>query len=324
MDGKRIGSIGLTIVFVVLIFWWRSSERSDDSKEVKAVAMAMVDSIDVNNTDKAVLKTMAEYAHTSAFDDAYRGATRRRSAQFDEELYFISFFESMMSQAEMRGRQDLKKALLKLQSGAEEETPVEETPPESGAESDVAQASEGDAADSSEGTTVADADLPKSDGRLSRAEFDALGDDRIEEELFNRISMKVDATGEKTAAAVKKLSKGERMVYVTWIVESEVNNGGFEQFFTNSSGRLTKSAVPAFALIGAKKHATLMRRAIAAYSRANPKQSIFKVDKTVKGYQKKYKDKSLGPVDDAFMDLDLGKLRLDYIRKNAKQFVAEE
>ena len=62
MDGKRIGSIGLTIVFVVLIFWWRSSERSDDSKEVKAVAMAMVDSIDVNNTDKAVLKTMAEYA----------------------------------------------------------------------------------------------------------------------------------------------------------------------------------------------------------------------------------------------------------------------
>jgi len=48
-----------------------------------------------------------------------------------------------------------------------------------------------------------------------------------------------------------------------WAVEGEVNNGGFEQYFINSSAETARFVVEAFNTIGAPKTADICRRAIA-------------------------------------------------------------
>ena|SRR5580658_5369881 len=49
-----------------------------------------------------------------------------------------------------------------------------------------------------------------------------------------------------------------------WAVESEVNNGGFSQYFQNSSAETAGFVTVAFATIGAPNTADICRRAIAA------------------------------------------------------------
>src|SRR5579862_7273844 len=48
-----------------------------------------------------------------------------------------------------------------------------------------------------------------------------------------------------------------------WAVESEVNNGGFSQYFTNSSAETAPFVAEALNIIGAPRTADICRRAIA-------------------------------------------------------------
>ena len=50
----------------------------------------------------------------------------------------------------------------------------------------------------------------------------------------------------------KDLSIPERVFLVIWELESEVNNGGFQQYFYNSSGALAPHVVSALKAIGAQ------------------------------------------------------------------------
>ena len=56
----------------------------------------------------------------------------------------------------------------------------------------------------------------------------------------------------------------QRVFSAIWEVESEVNNGGFSQYFLNSSAESVPFVVEALETIGAPKTADICRRAIAA------------------------------------------------------------
>jgi len=58
------------------------------------------------------------------------------------------------------------------------------------------------------------------------------------------------------------LLPAERVAYCVDALEREVNNGGFAQFFENSSGDASAEAVAALEEIGAAQAADLLRRAI--------------------------------------------------------------
>jgi hypothetical protein len=60
----------------------------------------------------------------------------------------------------------------------------------------------------------------------------------------------------------KDLSIPERVFLVIWELESEVNNGGFHQYFYNSSGALAPHAVSALKAIGAQGTADIVQRAL--------------------------------------------------------------
>jgi hypothetical protein len=60
------------------------------------------------------------------------------------------------------------------------------------------------------------------------------------------------------------LSTPERVFLVIWELESEVNNGGFHQYFHNSSGALAPHVVGALKTIGAQAMAGIVQRALNA------------------------------------------------------------
>lgn len=73
------------------------------------------------------------------------------------------------------------------------------------------------------------------------------------------------AIGQKAEReGMQSLTDEERIVLAVEALEREVNNGGYHQFFANSSRELTTTVVAALQRIGCKKTASITRKAIKA------------------------------------------------------------
>jgi hypothetical protein len=66
------------------------------------------------------------------------------------------------------------------------------------------------------------------------------------------------------------LTGPEQVAYCVDALEREVNNGGFDQFFANSSGDTAQETVKALETIGARAAAGIVRRAIAMFPDGEP------------------------------------------------------
>ena len=63
---------------------------------------------------------------------------------------------------------------------------------------------------------------------------------------------------------MQSLTAEERIVLAVEALEREVNNGGYDQFFANSSREFAPTVVAALHRIGCKKTATITQKAIKA------------------------------------------------------------
>ncbi len=90
----------------------------------------------------------------------------------------------------------------------------------------------------------------------------AVPDDEVEFHIVQRVSEAMGAGYEP--GRVRQLPAGVRMVYSTWELEADVNNGGFDQYFANTDGALIDEAITGFRLIGANRTAALVERARSA------------------------------------------------------------
>ena len=68
-----------------------------------------------------------------------------------------------------------------------------------------------------------------------------------------------------------EISEAERVFICIWQLEAEVNNGGFAQYFTNSSGDLAADAPAALEAIGATHTASIVRGANAIFPGGPPR-----------------------------------------------------
>lgn len=69
------------------------------------------------------------------------------------------------------------------------------------------------------------------------------------------------------------LSASERTFRLIWELEGEVNNGGFHQYFGNSSGDMSLHAVAALKEIGATQTAGIVQRALSVFGPLGPSPS---------------------------------------------------
>ncbi len=119
---------------------------------------------------------------------------------------------------------------------------------------------------------------------------------------------------------IELLNEYERTILLTQELANEVNNGGFAQFFDNSSGRYYRDIVQAFTNIGAVRTAALCKIAVSVFGDAMPvdweerRAFLDKYGELAEPYWEK--------CDDLFYKTgeDLDALNAAYIQKNIEHF----
>jgi len=159
---------------------------------------------------------------------------------------------------------------------------------------------------------------------LTEQIINATSDHNLLQVVFDNLSDKQPTDYQKEYETVMSWNKSRQAIYMIWALEAEVNNGGYNQFYFNSSGQFYKHLSDALKLVGANKFAVLTKRANETFEKENPKITQHQ-DGTLEGFSKSYNDNSLNKFDDEFYDLykteNLQQIQVDYIRKNKKEFI---
>lgn len=113
------------------------------------------------------------------------------------------------------------------------------------------------------------------------------------------------------------LSELDKVIATVFAIEAEVNNGGFDQFFFNSSGDLAFYAPTALVAIGAFEIAKIARKANLIFGSDGPHQDWHKRTQKLFSFNDKF-ESYLEDLDDQFYKYpnDLGALLEAYILKN--------
>lgn len=149
-----------------------------------------------------------------------------------------------------------------------------------------------------------------------------VADKDVEQAVVDYVSTKLDRQHDHEKEILATLSMGARALWLTWVVEGEVNNGGFNQYYWNTDDRFSADAVNAFRFFSAKEHAAIMEEANRVRSEELRTIQQFEDRGTLEAFSESYKESKLGPLDRRFYALkeDLSALRISKIRSAPELF----
>lgn len=135
-------------------------------------------------------------------------------------------------------------------------------------------------------------------------------------ELDTRLNEKSDY-GNK----ISELTEGEKVVLFIENLEREINNGGFNQFFFNSSGDFAQETLNSLKLIGANKTAEIVSKAYAEWPNGNIPKDRDVRQNTLKTIEIKANE-TWENCDNDFYNYedDITSLLLDYVKANLNEF----
>lgn len=158
---------------------------------------------------------------------------------------------------------------------------------------------------------------------LTEQIIDTTSDDMLLEVVYDNLFRKLSPAYDKEYEIVLSWNKSRQAIYMISRLEAEVNNGGYNQFYFNSSGQFATALPEALKLVGATKFADLTERANSTFEKEKSKITEAQ-DGTVEGFSKSYENNPLNKFDEEFYKLNdvenLQKIQVDYIRKNKKEF----
>ncbi|TYP87014.1 uncharacterized protein DUF4375 [Sphingobacterium allocomposti] len=159
---------------------------------------------------------------------------------------------------------------------------------------------------------------------LTEQIIDSTPDDNLLQVVFDNLSEKQSTDYEKEYETVMSWNKSRQAIYMIWALEAEVNNGGYNQFYSNSSAQFYKHLSDALELVGANKFADLTNRANETFEQEKSKITQHQ-DGTIEGFSKSYDDNPLNKYDDEFYELyqteNLQQIQVGFIRRNKKEFI---
>lgn len=165
----------------------------------------------------------------------------------------------------------------------------------------------------------------------SSEQISSIPNSELEFAVVNSVMNKIQSDYTREHEIVTNLSVGQQMVYTTWVVEAEVNNGGFNQYFFNTEGILANEALAGFKLLGATKHAMLLEKAMSIYpkEKAQLDQARQEMQQagTLHEFSSTYENSEFNALDDLFYaadaEEDTSKLTIRYIREHSEQFIGD-
>ena len=116
-------------------------------------------------------------------------------------------------------------------------------------------------------------------------------------------------------------SNAQKVFSTVWLLEAEVNNGGFSQYFLNSSAETAPFVVDALRTIGASKTAEICKRAIETAFPAGLPATIHAIRSAAAGFSDAIIDK-LEPLDQEFFEYpnNLTDLLYNYVSEHPDEF----
>jgi len=159
---------------------------------------------------------------------------------------------------------------------------------------------------------------------LSEKIIDTTDDEDLIQTVFDNLSKRLPEDYTKEYETVMSWNKSRQAIFMIWWLEAEVNNGGFNQYYSNSSGQYHKQLPDALRLVGAIKFAGLAEKTNEIYKKEYEKITKHQ-DGTLEGFSKSYENNPLNDQDDKFYalykDENLQQIQIEYIRKHKKDFV---
>ena len=122
--------------------------------------------------------------------------------------------------------------------------------------------------------------------------------------------------------SVEKLNEHQKIFFYNQTIEREVNNGGFNQFYFNSSGNFAHEIVESLKSIGAEKTAQIIQEANAQF----PNKVVPKDRDERQEVLEQIEDKAndiWGKLDEDFYkyEEDLNALNMGYIKEHKEHFI---
>jgi len=124
-------------------------------------------------------------------------------------------------------------------------------------------------------------------------------------------------------AIISALPLPVRAVYATVLLDNEVLNGGFSQFFWNSTGQFARMAVEGLDYFGAQEHARVTRAAVAVYESGRAGLTRFREEGSDEAFRSFSKASKLQPFDEQYYALggdSLSDILSQFIRHHLQDF----
>lgn len=152
--------------------------------------------------------------------------------------------------------------------------------------------------------------------------LNSIDDDLVEQAVFDSVikRMKPDLSDE--LEVLDPLSPGAKFLYASWIVDGEVNNGGFNQYFWNTEGATLSTAIEAFHFFGLPEVSQLLVEAGKVWESEQHFQTPLKEVGTLQAFSDSYKESDLDRFDSRYYDLasELSSARIAMIRSKPEMF----
>jgi hypothetical protein len=160
--------------------------------------------------------------------------------------------------------------------------------------------------------------------KLTKRVINRTPDEDLPQTVIDNLCTKLPSDYSKYNEIILAWNKSRQAFYFVWLLECEVNNGGYNQFYFNSHAQYNDFLVPALKLIGARKYVELTAMANRIFERQFEKISEH-WDGTLEGFSKSYENNPLSPFDDAFYAFEkeenLQQLLVNYIRMHKQDFI---
>lgn len=156
---------------------------------------------------------------------------------------------------------------------------------------------------------------------LKTDELSGINDSELKEAVMSWMWGKVDGNWENQYEIITSLSEPCQYVYACYTVMDELENGGFEQVFYNSSREFVLMAREGFENLGSEAYRSMMDKAITIYEENKVLYESYR-DGTVEGFSNLYKEKLFDGLDTEFLDgrEKFYELAVAYIREHESLF----
>lgn len=160
--------------------------------------------------------------------------------------------------------------------------------------------------------------IKKKNRTLTLESIKSLDDIELNTSIFEDIDSKIEK-GSNNA-----IHPAQTAFFAMRLVENEVNNGGFNQFYFNKNPMIAELAIEGFKIYGAPKFSELIKESFKIFNSIKDDLKKYN-DGTAESFSKSYDNNPLNNLDKKFQDLykeeNLEKISAKFIRTHPEAFL---